>query len=193
MSKDVNEEEEAARVFQVLLRQKKNCPISPFWESHAFTFDQPPEVAAYLTERAGWAALRRRSTVRRTVEDDQGRAWVEQQDSVRVLREGRRDDITVASPFPSRHCTITVALATSEVLLRRFFCLHSSGQGTYFDVLPFAAFLLFSFNAFLWLFSMLTQGEWGHFVHGFGSSDGLVLLDFASISSGQARASRRGY
>lgn len=84
MSKDVNEEEEAARVFQVLLRQKKNCPISPFWESHAFTFDQPPEVAAYLMERAGWAALRRRSTVRRIVEDDKGRAWVEQQDSVRT-------------------------------------------------------------------------------------------------------------
>jgi len=87
MNKYVNEEEEAARAFQILLRQKKNRPIMPFWESLAFTFDQPPEVAAYLMERAGWAALRRRSAVRRTVEDDNGRAWVEQQDSVRVWRE----------------------------------------------------------------------------------------------------------
>ena len=109
MNKDTNEGEEAARAFQILLRQKKNCPILPFWESHAFTFDQPPEVTAYLMERAGWAALRRRSTVRRTVEDDNGRAWVEQQDSVNVLL---KEMFTPLLALVSFHCWIAIDFGT---------------------------------------------------------------------------------
>ena len=75
------ESEASALMFQGLFRAKYAKQGPPRWESASCTFTMPPAVVALERERDGWALLRRRASLLRTVVDVHEHKWEEWIDS----------------------------------------------------------------------------------------------------------------
>ena len=77
----LQEDELAALKFQRTYRAKYGRHAPPDWTSVAFSYEIPDEIMELQRERSGWALLRRRATLLRTVTDTKQRVWGEYIDS----------------------------------------------------------------------------------------------------------------
>jgi len=75
-------EEDALLLLQRHFRARYFFPIPDRWESNAFQFSKPAEVAKAERERQGWAVLRRRSKSERKLTDVKGLEWEQFADTV---------------------------------------------------------------------------------------------------------------
>ena len=79
---DTVKKEDAVLLIQRNYKQRHSQPIPDRWESQAYSWKKPPEVARAERDRQGWAVLRRRSTIERHVMDVTELEWTQFADTV---------------------------------------------------------------------------------------------------------------